>query len=247
MAHNQYIGFSNWKRTTEPSVGFKKSFLSVTKNVDGQDIIVLRPIQGHTNRDTLLNDVSGCPHNQSHNGKPSRLCGCGFHAYHNMTDAINHTDLQTPIFKTVSSGKIIMYTRGIRAARQRVSEVFMTSCFEQNCPMPADRVLCLQDNGTIWQLCKIHSKRYGAVGEKTFKWLEDAMNASLVNGEPKISVKPLDETTVPWDGYHFVPKSAAASSVQKEPVDRFAGMAIGASLVILASLAVRDAVKTFSS
>lgn len=242
MAYNEYMGFSNWKKTVDPITGYKKSFIGIKKDASGKELVVLKPIQGHMKKTTLLNDTNGCPSYQSHTGKPSRFCTCGFHAYTTMENALTHGNgIKIPIIKTVSSGKIIMYSRGVRAAKQRVAEVFMEQCFTENCLVQSDRLILLKEGNTILQMCKLHASGHRKENIKTFLWLEEKMNASLFDGEPHISVKPLDETIVPWDG------SEPISPPEPLQQNRTAGILVGAGLAFLGSMVVRDIVKTFSS
>ena len=244
MGYNQYMGGTNWKKTTEPVIGFKKSYIRMGFTPDGKENVLLRPIQGHVNRPTMLNDVSQCPSGSSHQGKPSRFCTCGFHAYTDINDALNHTKIKAPIIKTVMSGKMIMYARGVRAANQRVSEVFVTECFQDICINQADRLITSSEGSFLIEVCSRHADKYLKSSARSFKWLEDTMNASLYNGEPNIKVKPLNPSTIPWDGTYFTPKTAETEKAASNPLTK---VAVGAGLAFLGSMVVRDIVKTFSS
>lgn len=250
MPHNQYIGYSKFKKSEEPVVGYKKSYLALLKE-NGKDIIVLQPIQGRMQKHTLMNDVSGCPSTKRHDGKPAQLCTCGFHAYFDIKDALEHVGNMTiPIIETVSSGKIVLYAKGVRAAHQRVSKVIMDTCFITNCPLPADRISVSTNEGMIFPYCNIHASRMADDTVHTFKWLEEKINASFTNGEPAVSVVPLKKSTVVWDGVFpkkiLEPETPVFTAIPQNPLDKFIdkhGMKmIGAAFALITI----DAVRTFT-
>lgn len=250
MPHNQYIGYSKFKKSEEPVIGYKKSYLALVREND-KDIIVLQPIQGRMQKPTLMNDVSGCPSTKRHDGKPAQLCTCGFHAYFDIKDALEHVGNMTiPIIETVSSGKIVLYAKGVRAAHQRVSKVIMDSCFITNCPLPADRISVSTNEGMIFPYCNIHASRMLDETIHTFKWLEEKINASFTNGEPAVSVVPLKKSTVVWDGVFPKripePEIPASRPMPKTALDKFidkhSWKIIGTAFAVITV----DAIRTFT-
>lgn len=202
MFTNSYIGNSKLSRSVKPITGYKKTRLAI--NSDNK--ISLQSIQGPDGlRDGVpLNSKSRCPnHPRFHAGKPSRMCTCGFYCYLDINDALDHFLSSDGYFtmRTVASGKIIMYEKGVRSGAQRVEEIIIDECRNAMCINPADRLAITQDriNGKsyIAPYCADHSRYFDA---KTFDWLAETMTASFENGEPPITVRHLDSKVKPWDG-----------------------------------------------
>lgn len=226
MMQNVYIGTSKFKKHTEPVVGYKRAQLRVVSNYAGGAFrAYLAPIQGPLKTAKIeFNAASECPSYKSHKGKPSVFCDCGFYSYRELDDALSHCPSHSYLlFKTVASGKILMYAKGVRAGNQRVEEVIVPGCCHANCPMSADRIFIPSLNMTkanIVGMCKFHGKDKPA---KTFSWLEDIINSGLKNGEPPISVRSINPDIIPWDGMPeyktFTPKQEPVlSSVSKAAI-----------------------------
>lgn len=202
MAMNKYIGKSNFWRTTTPMTGYKKTLLTVNSGK-----IYLQSIQGPDgHRENLpLTATSACPfHPKAHFGKPSRNCACGFYSYTSIADAMEHLASNTSYFiiRTVASGKIVLYEKGVRSGVQRVEEVHVGTCETYQCTNPADRVKVedhpLNGRKFVYPVCYAHGLLNANC--KTFTWLENHMNKGFENGEPDIKVYPQSALTKPWDG-----------------------------------------------
>lgn len=238
MVSNHYIGTARFKSIKEPIIGYKCSEVRLYQDANGKERIRLSPIQGPLKKVTVeLNATSECPHYKSHNGKPRMFCTCGFHAYHDLSDARMHATRHSMIFQTVSSGKIIMYDKGVRAAQQRVSEVLIQNCVQSCCSMSPDRVAVIKDQkgwSNIVSVCQFHGKYFDC---KTFTWLEEKINSSFTKGEPDVAVNTINKTVPPWDGLPFKvasPEKSESSSIFKDPVVKY--MSIGMAVVFSAQV-----------
>lgn len=200
---NIYIGRTNLNKATEPVIGYKRASLMLEHG--GADIaeVFIAPLHSPDELDRVsFNDNSSCPiFSRFHAGKPHMLCTCGFYSYSKMQDAIDHNENQiSPLLKTVSSGKMVMYAKGVRAGHQRVEEVIFQACYSGLCDDVADRVV-VKNFSTygleIMGCCGNHEKTQNT---RSFSWLEAKINHTLKRGEPKVKVRQLDDSVEPWNG-----------------------------------------------
>lgn len=200
---NRYIGKSDFHKNTEPVVGYKRASLMMEHGTSPLAKVFIKPLHGPEELEKVgFNDESQCPlFLKKHMGKPNRICGCGFYAYSDMQDAVDHNEnLVSPILKTVASGKMLMYAKGVRSGHQRVEEVIFRHCFDGACMRYADRV-ALRNFSTlgfdILGCCKEHGRDRNT---RPFSWVEWKINATLTNNEPRVKVRSLDDSLVPWNG-----------------------------------------------
>lgn len=209
---NKYIGNANLKRTTKPVVGYKRVSLMLGH---GSTSPFIAPIHGPSEvKSVSFNAESECPVLQNlHAGKPNRFCTCGFYSYTDMDDAIKHNEnCVSPLLKTVSSGKMVMYAKGVRAGHQRVEEVIFQMCYYGSCTDRADRIVLKNfstDGLDILGICGDHYQH----NTRTFAWLEEKINDTFKNGEPGVKVRQLDESVLPWDGKKI--KRGSSDTVKK--------------------------------
>lgn len=201
MFENGYIGKARLGRIMQAVTGYKKGQLII--GYSGE--VYINALQGPIGyKQVDLNAGSKCPNRPKfHAERPSRFCTCGFYSYDNIQSALSHlksTD-SSPILQTVCSGKMLMYEKGRRSGRQRVEAVIFHACSNSHCHRPADRVYVKYNFSLSAEMiigyCASHGEHFDC---NTFKWLEDKMESSLTNGEPRITVRQLNENTIPWDG-----------------------------------------------
>lgn len=199
---NSYIGKQKIKRSSQPISGFKKTYLTINHD----EKVSLHSVQGPSGlrEDLPLNAKSKCPtFPRFHAGKPSPFCTCGFYSYTTLDEAIQHLGNNDSrlLMRTVASGKMLMYEKGMRTGVQRVEEIIIDKCFNSLCPRPADRIAVIHklrnDRDFITPFCSNHGEYYDL---KTFSWLADKMSASFENGEPPVIVRSLHSYVKPWDG-----------------------------------------------
>ena len=199
---NKYIGNAKLKRMTTPVVGYKRANLMLGDG--GMDLAspFITPIHIPDEfKAVSFSADSECPiFANLHAGKPHALCACGFYSYTDIDDAIKHNEnFVSPLLKTVSSGKMVMYAKGVRAGHQRVEEVSFQMCYYASCINPADRIVLKKfsiDGLDILGICGDHYQP----NTRTFTWLEEKINNTFRNGEPGVKVRQLDESVVPWYG-----------------------------------------------
>lgn len=246
MIFNQYIGNSRFKKINEPVVGYKRSRIRLVQDDAYMDKIFLSPIQAPQKDVRIpLNAVSDCPFTAAHTGNPTIFCDCGFYSYTNLDDAMKHLPQGSyPMLKTVSSGKIVLYGKGVRAAKQRVAEVIIpTECSGTSCPLPADRLWLYSvssKNFHISGVCKHHGDEETS---KTFTWLQDRINDSFTNGEPEVKVRSINESVIPWDGSI---KPPVIVPVVEDPVERKKRIATIAAFAGAIALACASEIYTWN-
>ena len=202
MPVNHYIGSSKFKSSKEPVKGYKRANLFMDKKTGSINIQSLQtPVDGL--RLVEFNAESMCHLDWRHDGNPSKYCQCGFYSYTRLADAHTHFQGQlrkeSVLLHTVSSGKVISYSKGSRAARQRVAEIILDTCFAQDCNKPADRFTLIdQDNSHLAGTCVRHAYVLQS-GVYSFEKVAKMINATLKNGEPEITISMLGKGK-PWNG-----------------------------------------------
>lgn len=201
MPENHYIGVTKFRSPTEPVKGYKRAQLHMDKTTGW---ISINSVQAPDEalRFSSFNAESLCPDKEKHNGNPSKYCTCGFYAYKELKDAHVHLSgslrKSSVLLHTVSSGKIIMYSRGVRAGRQRVTEIVLDTCFMDACNKPADRfTLINHENTQLAGSCARHSFLLSCTF--TFDQIADKINSTLKNGEPDIAISMFGGGK-PWKG-----------------------------------------------
>lgn len=201
VVSNQHLGRGTAsQKSAEPIVGYKCTTLRLVRAGNGERIILFPTYSPHKiNVD--LHAVSKCKMFKWHTGKPGRFCDCGFYAYKEVINAIKHTFRNNMVIvKTVMSGKVLFYDKGLRAGIQRVTDMFIQLCDRPTCTLYADRVaLFVSDDQDleVGGICAYHAKGLDC---RTFSWLEEKVNASLTKGEPDIKVRSIKKHLVLWDG-----------------------------------------------
>lgn len=202
---NWYIGSSKFRNPKEPITSFKRSLLTLHERGAGISEIGIYSVQGPEGLKSLpFNASSKCPDKSEHEGEPTKYCQCGFYSYTDLSKAYahlaKHESPGTVILKTVASGKMIMYTDGVRAGRQRVVEVMVDKCYDSDCGQYADR-MCItdKDRRLLAGVCAKHAgRRYGKL--YSFAAVESKINNTLTNGEPEITVSSFNSKVKPWNG-----------------------------------------------
>lgn len=204
-ATNWYIGSTKFWQQKEPVTGFKRSFLSLQELGQGITSTALHSVQGPEGlKEVHFNTLSKCPTNDKHEGAPDKWCHCGFYSYLDMNKAYSHLRAYeargTVILKTVSSGKMIMYSEGVRAGRQRVTEIMVDKCYFDGCDKYADR-MCVTDKEKrlLSGVCAKHAGyRYGKL--YSFSTIQKKIKETLTEGEPEITVSSFHSKVKPWKG-----------------------------------------------
>lgn len=202
MPVNHYIGMTNFRSSTEPVKGYKRANLFMDKKAG---IVSIKSIQTPVDglRSVDFNAESVCYLNGKHDGNPSKYCQCGFYSYTRLVDAHTHFEGQlrkeSVLLHTVSSGKVITYSKGSRAARQRVAEIILDTCFMKGCNKPADRFTLIdKDNSHLAGTCVRHAYVFQS-GVFSFEKIAKLINSTLKNGEPEITISMLGKGK-PWNG-----------------------------------------------
>lgn len=211
MPENYYIGMTKFRSPTEPVKGYKRANLAMDKRT-GRISITSIQAPDESLRSVSFNAESLCPQHEKHNGNPSKYCSCGFYSYKELKDAYTHLHYQerkqSVLLHTISSGKIIMYSRGVRAGKQRVTEIVLDSCFEQDCSKPADRFTLINtENSHLAGSCARHS--YAGSCTFTFDKIAEKINDSFTNGEPDVAISMFGGGK-PWKGNFDLHKNKEA-------------------------------------
>lgn len=212
---NQYIGRSTVKNTNEPLTGYKCTMLTLVRDQSGNESIFLAPIQAPNKSMRIgFNDVSHCKMFRWHRGKPGSFCDCGFYAYTEVINAIKHTFRNNlAIVKTVASGKVLLYDKGVRSGYQRVTDVFIQRCDRPTCMAYSDRIALFDDGSNEFEIAGVCPLHAHGMNCRTFSWLQETINSGFTRGEPEVKVRSIKKSSIPWDGQD---SSKVSQAVRKE-------------------------------
>lgn len=199
---NSYLGlgFARRKNASAKLIGYKRANLRISSNNN----IVLQSMHGRGL--TALDANAKCDYTSygfatsSLHSAPDWGCDCGFYAYDNVQDAVEHThDPSTVLIKVVISGKYIRYQLGWRYAHQRVTEVIVGRCSAgYGCSNPATAFIKDgKHEAALEPVCLDHALVEPVKHRFSFEETSQMLTASSAKGYKPIIVRNMDETVKP--------------------------------------------------
>jgi len=261
---NQYLGKSPLlkpKKISHPEGGKKPSNLTVWKTANlkfSNGRVYLSPLTRHNDL-TSFDAEARCPEmdelaNSSpfsipdvlfkalHGPATSKICSCGFYAYHERYEAElhNQNSSSSVLLEVAVSGKFIDYDKGIRFSHQRVKSVTVGACMY--CGEQAtlfETGLNYFDSEYLFPVCETHRSyhngKYGIYGKTEFSFEELAKNAmtGVRSGFTPVVFKTSNGEE-PWDGTYSVPETTLdkVKKFVKTPLKSIPTGLLGAGVVV---------------
>lgn len=194
------VGYARRKNANAKLVGYKRAGLFL----DSNNNIVLTSMHGRGN--TALDADATCSYTSygfsgaSLHAAPDWNCDCGFYAYDDAQQAVEHSsDPSNVLLKVVLSGKYVRYQFGWRYAHQRVTEVVVGRCSASyRCEQSATAFVKTGHNGgELKPACLEHAVEEPVKRRFTFDQLSQMLTASSTPGYKAILVSNIDETVKP--------------------------------------------------
>lgn len=244
------LGYARRKNASAKLVGYKRAGLWA----DSDDNVLLMSMHGRGT--TALDADATCSYNSYGFGTfsthvvPDWSCECGFYAYDDIRDAVDHSsDPSTVLLKVVISGKYVKYQFGWRYAHQRVTEVIVGRCaWGYGCSNPATSfVKDGKYKGELKPACVDHALMESVKNRFTFEQTSHMLTASSSKGYKPILVRNLDETVKPATSQQLSARrplvKAIKAKLEDSGLDEIlfpAGILAGGAGVFIAFLNLHD-------